>query len=64
MSKVQSYAQDFLRQGGTALRYDWNNMPDIADIDVVLYYGIPVWEYNGQTEWEYYGADKNEGKTL
>ena len=64
MSKIQSYANEFLEQGGTALGYDWDNMPEFKDMDMILRYCIHIWEYHGQTEYEYYGVDKNEGKTL
>ena len=64
MSKLADYAQDFLEHGGTALGYDESNLPELKDLDVVLMFSVHVWDYNGQTEYEYYGVDENEGKTL
>ena len=64
MSKLVDYAQDFLEHGGTALGYDESNLPEFKDLEVVLMFSIHVWDYNGQTEYEYYGVDENEGKTL
>ena len=58
MSKINDYAQDFLEQGGNSLGYDEKNMPEFKDLDMVLMFGVYVWEYNGQTEYEYYGVDK------
>jgi len=58
MSKVQSYGQEFLDNVGYTLGYDVNNMPDVGDIEIVWAYRVPVWEYKGMTEIEYYGGVK------
>ena len=58
MSKLDDYAQDFLEHGGTALGYDESNLPEFKDLDVVLMFSVHVWDYIGQTEYEYYGGHK------
>ena len=58
MSRIVEYAQEFLESGGDELGYDENTMPESSDIDVVLQYHVPVWEYNGMTEEEWYGKNK------
>ena len=64
MGEIARYAENFLKHGGSALGYDWTNLPDIKDIDDVLHFSIHIWEYLGLTEAEYYGVDENEGKTM
>tara|TARA_R100000656_G_C3891299_1_gene116638 strand:+ start:237 stop:434 length:198 start_codon:yes stop_codon:yes gene_type:complete len=64
MSKMGDYAQEFLEDAGYSLGYDENNMPEFKDIEIVRTFNIHVWEYKGLTEYEYYGVDKNEGKTM
>jgi len=64
MGEIARYADNFLKQGGTVLGYDWNYLPEVKDMDDVLHFSIHVWEYQGMTEWEYYGVDENEGKTM
>ena len=64
MSKISDYGQEYLDEIGYSLGYDINNMPKLKDVGMVWRYNIHVWEYKGLTEWEYYGADKNEGKTM
>ena len=64
MGAVKRRVIEFLENGGYDLDYDEWTLPDMQDYDSVLYYKIPVWEYQGQTEREYYGIDKNEGKTM
>ena len=64
MGEIARYADNFLKQGGTALGYDWNYLPEVKDMDDVLHFSIHVWEYQGITESEYYGVDENEGKTM
>ena len=54
MSKIADYGEDFLKNGGRKLGYDENNMPKAKDIEVVMVLQIPVWEYKGMTEMEYY----------
>jgi hypothetical protein len=54
MSKISDYQQNFLETLGFDLGYDENNMPKMKDIEVVISYHIPVWEYNGMTKEEYY----------
>jgi len=64
MSKVGDYGQQFLDEIGYDLGYSTNEMPHIRDIDIVWANRVHVWEYKGMTEFEYYGVDKNEGKTI
>jgi hypothetical protein len=33
-------------------------MPDVGDIEIVWAYRVPVWEYKGMSEIEYYGGVK------
>ncbi len=54
MGEIARYADNFLKQGGTALGYDWNYLPEVKDMDDVLHFSIHVWEYQGITESEYY----------
>ena len=54
MGKLLQYADYFLENGGKDLGYDSTTLPDIYDIEVVLCFQIPIWEYNGMTEIEYY----------
>ena len=56
MSKVFSYAQDFLDDGGTELRYSHYDMPNLADMSAILENSVKVWEYHGMSEREYYNA--------
>ena len=51
MSDYQTY---FLESGGINLGYDENSMPKRKDIEVVLKYSVPIWEYRGLTKEEYY----------
>ena len=64
MSKLMSYAQDFLEAVGNDLGYDESNLPEFNDIQMVWRHHIPIWDYKGMTEEEYYGVDENEGKTM
>ena len=34
--------------------FDEYNLPKLKDIEIITAYHIPVWEYNGMTEEEYY----------
>ena len=54
MSKLLQYADYFLENGGKQLGYDEVNMPEAKDIELVLSFQIPIWDYNGMTEEEYY----------
>ena len=64
MSRLMSYAQEFLETIGDQLGYDEQNLPEFKDIEMVWRHHIHIWEYNGLTEEEYYGVDENEGKTM
>ena len=64
MSKVSDYEANFLESIGRDLGYNSDNLPELKDIELVITYNIPVWEYNGMTEHEYYEMDKNERKTI
>ena len=54
MGKIADYQGYFLENGGRKLGYDEDNMPEMKDIEVVMTFHIPIWDYNGQTEEEYY----------
>ena len=54
MSRIIEYAQNFLDTIGKDLGYDEYNLPKLKDIEIITAYHIPIWEYNGMTEEEYY----------
>ena len=54
MGKLLQYADYFLENGGKELGYDSTTLPDAKDIKTVLRFQIPIWEYKGMTEMEYY----------
>ena len=54
MSKISDYEANFLESIGRDLGYDSDNLPEFKDIEIVIAYHIPVWEYNGMTKEEYY----------
>ena len=60
MGKIADYQEYFLENGGRKLGYDENNMPEMKDVEVVMTFHIPIWDYNGQTEEEYYSNKKVE----
>ena len=60
MGAVKGKMMEFLENGGYDLEYDEWNMPKLEDLDAVLDEEIPVWEYFGQTEREYYGFNNKE----
>ena len=62
MGAVKGKMMEFLENGGYDLEYDEWNMPKLEDLDAVLDEEIPVWEYFGQTEREYYGFNNKEVK--
>ena len=64
MGEISEHTTQFLKRGGVALGYDWEDLPELKDMDDILQFQIHVWEYKGITEEEYYGVDKNEGKTM
>ena len=49
MGRIVEYADKFLDAGGRDLGYSELTIPEIKDIDVVLEYQVPVWEYKGVT---------------
>ena len=57
MGAVSDKMMEFLENGGYDLEYDEWNMPKLKDLKAVLNEEIPVWEYFGQTEREYYGME-------
>tara|TARA_R100001594_G_scaffold28205_2_gene53451 strand:- start:286 stop:471 length:186 start_codon:yes stop_codon:yes gene_type:complete len=59
MSKTKGYAQEFLDNVGYQLGYNEDNMPEFKDIDTVWTYRVPIWEYKGMTEEEYYWGGTN-----
>ena len=60
MGKVADNGKYFLKTVGRRLGYDENNMPDMDDFDVITTFHIPIWEYRGMTEEEYYGDEVTE----
>ena len=55
MGKIKSHVQDFLESKGYDLGYDWDNLPELKDFDVVSQNNIKMWEYHGyETEKAYY----------
>ena len=58
MGKIADYGQYFLENGGRKLGYDEKTMPEAKDIEVVMAFHIPIWDYNGLTEEEYYGGSE------
>ena len=59
---MKDKAMEFLENGGYNLEYDEWNLPRVEDMEAVIDAGIPVWEYFGQTEKEYYGFSNKEVK--
>jgi len=55
MGAVSDKMMEFLHTGGYYLGYDEWNMPKLEDIREVSKKEIPVWDYFGKTEEEYYG---------
>tara|TARA_R110000824_G_scaffold284376_1_gene472662 strand:+ start:3561 stop:3740 length:180 start_codon:yes stop_codon:yes gene_type:complete len=55
MGKVNDYQQDFLETTGRQLGYDEDNMPEFSDIETVITFKIPVWDYLGKSKESYYG---------
>ena len=58
MGKIADYGEYFLENGGRKLGYDEKSMPEPKDIEVIMTFGVPVWDYNGLTEEEYYGGSE------
>ena len=63
MGMVSDKLMDFLNSGGYDLDYDEWNLPKLDDMDVILENNVHVWEYKGMSIEEWYGIDKNEGRT-
>ena len=57
MSKTGDLMMWFLEGGGYELGYHEREMPDLKDIDFVIEENIPIWEYRGKTEKQYYGGE-------
>tara|TARA_R110002110_G_scaffold210318_1_gene422770 strand:+ start:218 stop:397 length:180 start_codon:yes stop_codon:yes gene_type:complete len=55
MGAVSDKMMEFLHTGGYHLGYDEWNMPKLEDMQEVSKEEIPVWDYFGKTEEEYYG---------
>ncbi len=55
---MKDKAMEFLENGGYNLEYDEWNLPRVEDMEAVIDEGIPVWEYFGKTEKEYYGGQR------
>lgn len=61
MSAIKDKIIDFLENGGRNLDYSDEILPNIDDMDAILKNDIPVWEYFGQTQAEWFGlGDKHE----
>jgi hypothetical protein len=61
MSAIKDKIIDFLENGGRNLDYSDEILPKIDDMDAILKNHIPVWEYFGQTQAEWFGlGDKHE----
>ena len=58
MGSIKDRAMEFLENGGYNLEYDEWNLPRLEDMEAVVDEGIPVWEYFGKTEREYYGGEQ------
>ena len=57
MGKIKSHIEDFLADGGSDLGYDFDQLPELKDFEIVLKHNVPVWEYKGyETERAYYGG--------
>ncbi len=54
MGAISDKSIDFLENGGYDLDYDEWTLPALQDCDAILYHKIPVWEYFGKTQEEYY----------
>ena len=55
MGMVKSYIHDWLERVGEELGYNWDNVPDIGDMDAVASDSIQAWEYYGyKSEEDYY----------
>lgn len=54
MGRIKDYQQSFLDTVGRQLGYNEDNLPEFNDIEVVMSFRIPVWEYEGKTKEEYY----------
>jgi len=57
MSAIKNKIDDFLCNGGSNLGYDSLDLPKLDDMDMVLKQNIPIWEYKGKTEKQYYGGE-------
>ena len=62
MSDIKDYVKDFLDEAGYKLGYDTRNLPEVAHIELVWRFAVPVWEYNGLTEEEYYKEYNSDKK--
>jgi len=54
MSKIGDAVNEFLNGGGSDLGYSNKDLPDLKDLLFVIDQQIPVWEYHGKTEKQYY----------
>ena len=57
MSAIKNKIDDFLNNGGLNLGYQDNELPKLDDMDMILKNNVPIWEYKGKTEKEYYGGE-------
>ena len=57
MGQIKSYINDWLETYGDELGYDWDNVPNMGDMDAVASDRIPAWEYYGhKSEKDYYSS--------
>lgn len=56
MGKINAAIMDFLEDGGSALGYNDNELPELGHFEDVLRMNILVWEYKGMTQKEYYNG--------
>ena len=61
MSKMGDILSEWLNDGGYDLGYSELDPPYIGHMQEILLHSIPVWEYNGMTEKQYYSWAKNTG---
>ena len=64
MSEIKNAVASFLDEGGRSLGYDEDNLPRLSDFRTVCKNLIKVWEYNGMTEYEYYGGTDTDKKKV
>ena len=59
MSKIGDMLLEWLNDGGYELGYSELDPPSIGHMKEILLHSIPVWEYKGMTEKQYYTGGYN-----